>query len=339
MGSGLLLTMAGFPRTIQPEETHDWSHHMRGMVSLVESLGPSQIAHSGIVRLLKDLVAYLDIGAFALGCTKSHNAWLKWDIYPPEAPPTADFSPIEVSVGYPKALVTIIATVSAILEDLDEETLPFVIDLVDRLHLKPRFANQRAPAASLLEPALSINNISAIIVSKLETVLMHWEHPLIPERFPSHARVALTGAWEIMRKATLVYLWRGGFRANILESFPGHRKSLAQQYIREILFGLHTLLGLWETHSITMMNVMTWPLIVVGNECSNDSQLQHEVEWMLWKLQQQFQIQHLKNLSSMLKELWRTVGEQSEGFCGPLQPNTLSLDGLSRKLGVCLPLF
>ncbi|KAM5357743.1 hypothetical protein ACJZ2D_015950 [Fusarium nematophilum] len=338
LGSALLLTIAGFPRTTRPEDSHEWSQHMRGMISLVESLDSSLPAHNGIRRLVEHSVAHLDIGAFALGRTqRSHNAWLRWDIHPPEAPPSPDFDPLEVAVGYPKSLLTIIATASAVLEKPDGDVDPSILDLVDRLYQQTHAAGRAAIAGLSREHALSINNIPSVTLFKLETVLMTWEPPDIPERFSADMVIALTGAWEIMRKAALLYLWRGGFCADTVAPLSTHRQSTASQYIREILFGIRTLLYLYETQSITLINIITWPLIVVGNECGGSTQLQHEVESMLQKIQQRFQIEHLKHLSSMLQELWRRFGQYPHVVED--SADSLSLDGLSRELGVCLPLF
>ncbi|KAF4994731.1 hypothetical protein FDECE_13038 [Fusarium decemcellulare] len=338
LGSALLLTIAGFPRTMQPEDSHEWSQHMRGMVSLVESLDSSLPAHSGIRRLVKHSVAHLDIGAFALGRTqRSDHAWLRWDIHPPEAPPSPDFDPLEVVVGYPKSLLTIIATISAALEMPDGDTTLSVRDLVDRLYQQTRAGRQASTTNLPEEHASSVNNVTSATMSKLEAVLMMWEPPDVPERFSVDMVIALTGAWEVMRKAALLYFWRGGFGADTLTPLPTHTQSMARRYVREILFGLRTLLDLCETQSITLMNIMTWPLIVVGNECGGSTQLQHEVEAMLRKTQQRFQIEHLKHLSSMLQELWRRFGQYSHG--AEDLADSLSLDGLCRELGVCLPLF
>ncbi|EEU34654.1 uncharacterized protein NECHADRAFT_34796, partial [Fusarium vanettenii 77-13-4] len=340
LGSALLLTVAGFPRTMRPEDTHEWSHHMHGMISLVESLDSSITTHSSIGRLVKESVARLDIGAFALGRTqKGHNAWLRWEIHPPETPPSPDFCALEVIMGYPKSLLTIIAAISTILEEPDDDTLSFVIDLVSRLHRQSHPVQHTTTATLHPEPALAINGIPDATLSQIESSLILWKPPKIPGRLASHMAVALTGAWEVMRKAALVYFWRGGFRGNVLAPLPPHRRDVSEHYMREIMFGLYTLLNLYKTHSITMINIMTWPLIVVGNECGGSTQLQNEVESMLRKLQQRFQIEHLKHLSPMLKELWRRFGEHGNAAEDPGHVNSLSLNSLSKELGVCLPLF
>ncbi|KAM5358085.1 hypothetical protein ACJZ2D_015622 [Fusarium nematophilum] len=301
LGSALLLIVAGFPRTMRPEDSHDWSHHMRGMIKLIESLDPNLNTRSSIARLVKDSVAHLDIAAFSLGrLQKSHNCWLKWDMCPPEAPPASDFSSMEVIMGYPKSLLTIIATISAVFEEgPSSEPMSAILDMVKRLHHQVCNVEQPVTPDVASGPFLSTDSIAADALSKLETVLILWKPPEIPARLSSPVAIALTGAWEMMRKAALLYLWRGGFRANILVSLPAHRAAIASQFIREILFGSQTLLSLLESDFITIMNVMTWPLIVVGNEFI----------------------------------------ERSSASASPGQLDTLNVDALSRELGLYIPLF
>ncbi|KAJ5302179.1 hypothetical protein N7508_007042 [Penicillium antarcticum] len=118
------------------EEVHDWALHVAGMISLIESLDTNITEGTGLGRLVKEMAAHLDIGVFSLGRPgKSRRAWLEWDICPPGTPLELDFSSLEVIVGYPKSQLTIIATVSAVLEVTNLPECPGSIqDLVRKLY-------------------------------------------------------------------------------------------------------------------------------------------------------------------------------------------------------------
>nr|XP_036589843.1 uncharacterized protein CTRU02_00597 [Colletotrichum truncatum]KAF6801848.1 hypothetical protein CTRU02_00597 [Colletotrichum truncatum] len=339
LGAALLLTIAGFPGSSQ--DSTAWSHHIVGLITLIESLGPSAIDATVLGTLVKEIVAYLDISAFSLGRPpKSRNAWLRWHIHPPETPPTDDFTSLEVAVGYPRSLLTIIATLSAIFDGPDEDTMPILSDLLERLYSNSTggLCQPIWPAGSELSHEDGIG-MSPGVFNKLDAALTLWNPPYIPKRLPEMVSIALAGAWEIMRKAALLYLWRGGFRANILAPLPAEKTVLVSKLIREMLFGYRALLTYLENDSITILNVMTWPLVVVGNECGGDHRTQHEVSQLISLIQESFQIQHLSHVSNVLEELWRRHEAQSESFMTTGQAQHLCLNDVSNDMGVCVPLF
>ncbi|KAH8743752.1 fungal-specific transcription factor domain-containing protein [Diaporthe sp. PMI_573] len=336
LGAALLLTLAGFPRSDQHSTA--WSHHIVGLVTLIESLSPDVIGATVLGEYARESVAYLDIAAFSLGRPlKARNAWLRWDVHPPETPPTDDFSSLEVVVGYPKSLLTIIATISAIFDGPDQDLLPTLSELVERLHSHSIGGDAASPWTTALTGA--DDNLPSNVLSNLDTVLTRWSPPTIPSRLSASISVALVGAWEIMRKAALLYLWRGGFTANIFDPLPAQRAALVPRFVHEMLFGFRALVACLETDCITIMNVMTWPLAVIGNECGGDCRTQGEVDHFISVIQTRFQIQHLSHVSQILQELWRRYEHQPLPSTAPGHNRHLCIDDVSKDLGVCIPLF
>ncbi|OQD86262.1 hypothetical protein PENANT_c008G02414 [Penicillium antarcticum] len=277
LGSVLLLTIAGFPRNMHAEEVHDWALHVAGMISLIESLDTNITEGTGLGRLVKEMAAHLDIGVFSLGRPgKSRRAWLEWDICPPGTPLELDFSSLEVIVGYPKSQLTIIATVSAVLEVTN---LP-----------EPRDGTGSSVPGRIASPT---EDTHMQMLNMLEIVLVLWQPPNLPPRISMPVAFALTSAWKIMRKAALLYLWRGGFSTSVFAPIFSDRKDVTAKFIREMLLGFRVLLNLVHEQRITIMNVMSWPLLVVANECGNNPGLQGEILSLLQKMQLCFGIEHL----------------------------------------------
>ncbi|KAF9882281.1 hypothetical protein CkaCkLH20_00317 [Colletotrichum karsti] len=334
LGAALILTLAGFPRTGQ--DSTAWSHHIAGLVTLIQLLDLGTIIADPLGNILRESVAYFDITAFSLGRPlRARNAWLRWEIHPPEAVPADDFGNLEVAVGYPKSLLTIIAVVSSFLDNPEQDTALDLTGLVERLYTHATADSLAYPTSTCTsEPDLDCNHsLPPDTFHKIETALLLWQPPTPPKRLSSAVSVALTGAWEIMRKATLLYLWRGSFTMDVLRPLPVRRAALTARYVREMLFGLRTLLAYLESDGITIMNVMTWPLAVIGNECGGDRQTQRKVLNLIDTMTTRFGIQHLEYVSAILQELWRRFEDQTE----PSIP--LCLESLSKDMGICVPLF
>lgn len=338
LGCIMMLITAGFPSTVESARAGDWALHISGMVSLVESLDDSVIENTAIGRISRELAAQLSIGAFLLGCKRNLRcAWLEWDIHPPEAPPDSDFSSLEILRGYPKSLLTIIAAVSAVLEQQTEERVdPLVQDTVQRLY----------DSACLQEGVVgrvSLNTLflpppgaqSRTLLSMLDTALTAWEPPEIPSRMSVGVITALTNAWEAMRKAALIYLWRGGFGARVtVPLFPHHARATTK-FIREMILVLRALLYATDEQGITMFNSMTWPIIVIANETGTDPDMQGEILFLLREINRRFSMPHLSHLADILRTLWERVERASSDTDG----SSVCLEGIAREIGACLPLF
>ncbi|KAJ5985029.1 hypothetical protein N7522_012225 [Penicillium canescens] len=341
LGSVLLLTIAGFPRNMRAEGAHDWSFHVSGMISLIESLDTDVTGGTGLGRLVKEMAAHLDIGVFSLGRPgNSRRAWLEWNICPPGTPCESDFSSLEVIAGYPKSLLTIVATMSAVLEDMNLPDCPASLRTLVRKLYDATLVGQGTGSSVPGPIATPTDDTHAQMLNMLEIVLVLWRPPNLPTRISMPVAFALASAWEIMRKAALLYLWRGGFCASVFVPIFSDRKDVTAKFIREMLLGFRALLNLVDEQRITIMNVMTWPLLVVANECGNNPGLQGEILSLLQRMQQCFGIEHLTHLATLLQELWRRFESYSHSS-GMLSwsSNYLHLDNLSREFQLCLPLL
>lgn len=338
LGSVLILITAGFPsdsRTSQ--DSADWTLHISGIVSLIESLDQNNIQSAYLSRLAREIAAYLDIGAFSLGSlgkTRSRRAWLEWDIEPPGTPEQTDLTPMEIMLGYPKSLVTIIATVAALIEcQTRNEVDALVRSTVSRLH---EHAIQGARTALSISQKQSETMASTEeLFSQLETVLTLWAQPAIPSRVSTPVSLALTSAWEVMRKSTLIYMWRGGFHTNVTVPLSPRCKTIVARFIREMILDLKALLDMFDEQRITIMNIMTWPTVVIANECSHDPGLQAEIIGVLQGMYRRFGIQHIKYIITVSEELWRRTEHKVNSF----YPINVSMEDISREMGLCLPLF
>ncbi|KAJ5753693.1 uncharacterized protein N7511_007846 [Penicillium nucicola] len=341
LGSVLLLTIAGFPRHIRAEGAYDWALHVTGMISLIESLDTGVTDGTGLGRLVKEMAAHLDIAVFSLGRPgKSRRAWLQWEIYPPGTRCQSDFSSLEIIAGYPKSLSTIIAAMSAVLEDMHlpscEDSLQ---DIVRKLYDTTLIG--QGTGSSVPGPiATPTDDTHRQMLNMLEIVLVLWQPPDLPTRISMPVALSLTSAWEIMRKAALLYLWRGGFCNSVFAPIFSDREDVTARFIREMLLGFRALLNLVDEQRITIMNVMTWPLLVVANECGNNPDLQGEILSLMQKTRQCFGIEHLAHLSTLLQELWRRYESYSHSpGMSSSSSNHLHLDKLSREFELCLPLL
>ncbi|KAL2814184.1 hypothetical protein BJX63DRAFT_431584 [Aspergillus granulosus] len=243
LGSVLVLVSTGFPSSSgSPAKGADWALHISGHW---------------------EIAAHLEIGAFSLGSVeyKRRNgrfAWLEWGIAPPDATAATQgiedgFSPTEVMMRYPRPLVTITAALSAVLECQDrggEDVDPLVHETIMRLY-------ERACAGTdyyLPSPTGRYNHdnpaLTEVLLSKLETVLTQWKYPPIPPHLSTQLTLALTTAWEIMRKAALIFSWRRGFLTSVLKPLPSARAGTALKFVHEMLVGLHALLNMYDEQRI-----------------------------------------------------------------------------------------
>jgi hypothetical protein len=158
-----------------------------------------------------------------------------------------------------------------------------------------------------------------------------------------------------MRKAALIYLWRGGFQTSVCMPLAPAKAQTALRFLREIVVSLHALLNMYDEQRITIMNVMTWPLVVCGNECGTDPHLQEQIKHLLRGVMLRFGIHHIEHILTLLDELWRRVCRASQGsrgnpgsasplesgFCEPSRATamTTSLEAVSQEMGFCLPLY
>ncbi|KAL5592995.1 hypothetical protein FOBRF1_012097 [Fusarium oxysporum] len=346
LGSVLVLVLAGFPGSIVPSHDADWTLHVSGIMSLIESLDKKAIESALISRLGRAMAAQMDIRAFSRGSSlqpeEKVNAWLRWSIEPPDTPPHSDFLPLKVFIGYPRSLITLIAAVSAVLDSRDDEGVDeLVCDTVQSLHMRACQGRSRGISPHSQNEFTGLPT-SERLLSQLETALTLWQQPCIPDRVSTAACLALTTSWEIMRKAALIFLWRRGFGASVRQSLPPDRSTIAIKFIREMLLGFSALFNLYDERRITITNVLTWPLVLVANECSNARELREEVLHLLRGMYERFGIQHIKQLIIIIESLWQRVDDIEHGedvMESSMAGSKDSMEVITLELGLCLPIF
>ncbi|KAL2802041.1 hypothetical protein BJX63DRAFT_438254 [Aspergillus granulosus] len=209
LAASLLLTIFGFPRQI-----NNWSLHVQGMIALIESTDPAMIESLSVARLVRPFAAHNNIYAFSLGRSEeSHQAWLNWDLGPQEGITRAAYTPFEITIGYPQSMITLIAIMSGTFEDTRKYGR-----LSTSLHARLKHAFESAIATTRL-PLLRGSNTVATYSglswqTMMEVFLESWTLPPIPQHLSFQLSTAIFTACECIRKAGLIYLWRGGFDAD-----------------------------------------------------------------------------------------------------------------------------
>lgn len=326
----MLLVTAGFPGS--QDQSCDWALHIRGMATLIELLGQETVQSTAIGRLARDMAAQFSIGLFSLGKRGPLNElWLSWDIYPPESEDGEEVSSLEVILGYPKSLVTILSTISAFLQESSSGN----VTLSTRDHVQRLF--DKATKGQQLNPLLRAGGLKQM----LETCLDRWQPPENLSRLSAAVRLAVTNAWEVMRKAAIIHLWRGGFGADLVSFLPDDKTRQAERLMFEMVLTMRALLSAVDDQRITIMNVMTWPVAVVANEASGNEELQQEVIFLLSGMQRRFSIPHISNLINIMREVWRKVEWERLGSFSTeeTEPHQVSAESVCLELGVCQPLF
>lgn len=336
LAASLLLTMFGFPHQID-----NWSLHVQGMISLVESTDPAMVESLSVARLVRAFAAHNDISAFSLGRSdESHRAWLNWDITPREGIVKSNFSPFEIIIGYPETMITLIAIMSSAFEDTRKFSR-----LSTSLYARLKHAFDNATATTRLPLLCDSNGVATSSGvswhTMVEFLLESWRPPPTPQHLSFHLSADLLTAWECIRKAALIYLWRGGFDADATKPLEKTHATTAQSYLRQLLYNIDGLLDLTESKRITVANAMLWTLVVVGNECCREIGMRKELLRVLTRAQQYFSITHLEHVIRLLGELWSRVDALGEGSAeadqGWSQPMNLQM--LARDMDLCVPLF
>lgn len=337
LGSVLLLSIIHLPiPSTQPfSHEQDWSSHVGGLVSIIDSLNPQLVKNTNLGMLIRSIAAYLDIGAFALGRhVKSRRAWLTWGLHlPMNCSPRSEFTSLEVIVGYPESLITILAIISAIIDDNRNGIIASTLHELTTALFETYSAETEQGACTTGSP--KPESAWARCSFMLEEVLSLWQPPDIPARISTPVVLALSTAWELMRNAALLYLWRGGFHCNVLTTVQHPKSSTRLKLIREMISSFHILLFRAEEDGVSIMNVMTWPLVVVGNECCAFPSLQSEIITILDKMRSIFGISHLKSTIQLLRELWQRAKSPDDHAVS----DCLSLESLSEEFKACVPLF
>ncbi|RAK84387.1 hypothetical protein BO79DRAFT_248215 [Aspergillus costaricaensis CBS 115574] len=340
-----LLALFGFP-----EKVHNWSVHVRGMIAFIESLDLELFRTVPLVRNARTIAAYWDISAFALNRPEmSQHTWLRWGICPlprgqgdefaGDAP--AAFSPFEVTTGYPETLITVIALVSAVMEDVHGAGT--VVDEWIACCIQDLLRNTGRGDETLSaddHDSVSLQDCPVSYwTSRMHVIIAEWEPPAIPPHISTTLSLALTNAWEIIRKAAHIYLTRGGFATSVYTPRSIQRERINRRFVREMIFGLQSLISLAEEQEITIANAMIWPMTVIGNEICDDRSLQRELVALFHRLQKYFRIAHFNQVLELLVELWQRFADSTSLVDSMEPPAALSLQILAAEKDLSVPLF
>ncbi|PYI30063.1 hypothetical protein BP00DRAFT_447819 [Aspergillus indologenus CBS 114.80] len=318
-----------------PEHVHNWSMHVGGMIAVLESLDRELVRTLPLVRNARSIAAYWDIAAFALNRPeRSQQTWLRWGLGPRprgrghgaafagDAP--AAFSPFEISTGYPETLITVIALVSAVMED-------------NLLRNTGRGDETRSAED---HDSVGLQDSPVLYwTSRMHVIIAEWEPPAIPPHISTTLSLALSNAWEIMRKAAHIYLTRGGFATSVYTPRATQRERTNRRFVREMIFGLQSLISLAEEQEITIANAMIWPMTVIGNEICDDRSLQRELVALFHRLQTYFRIAHFNQVLDLLAELWQRFADSTSLVDSMEPPAALSLQILAAEKDLSVPLF
>ena len=304
---------------------HDiWSIHLNGLIALLEAtpLSASDARFpSALHKFATMTAAHLDIKAISIGRSEiSQRLWLRWQLCSPDNILTLPaegkaFSGWEISSGYPESLMTIIALVSTILEDdaSGNETDSVCATYLDRLAFQ---TSQAGPTVSPVYHNTRLDMRNQKLISLMETVITQWKPPSIPDSMPVEPSIALSAMWEAMRKATMIYLWRGGFETDITVPLSREQEISVHRFAREMCGCIEQVIQAAEKFHIPMANSLIWPLAVIGNEASSSPELQGKIREYLGRIYTYFLIPHHKMVDTLLQKLWNNALEEKFGVSG-----------------------
>ncbi|KAJ5267076.1 hypothetical protein N7478_009884 [Penicillium angulare] len=294
---------------------HDiWSIHLNGLIALLEATplpGLDTLLPLSLHRLATVAAAHLDIKAISVGRTEpSQRLWLHWRLCPPEeilSFPMEEkpFSAWEISFGYPETLMTIIALVSAVVEDdiSGRQVDPICMEYLERL------ADQKFPSAEsnvnlIAFPSLIPNARNEKLALLMETVIINWRPPSITDTMSLEASIALTAMWEVMRKATIIYLWRGGFETDVTTTLSRERQLCIHRCVHEMCSNIDQVIQTAEKFHLPMAKSLMWPLAVIANEASGSPDLQRKIMDYIRRIDAYFMIPHHELMETVLRQLW-----------------------------------
>ncbi|KAJ5728445.1 hypothetical protein N7493_004775 [Penicillium malachiteum] len=286
-----------------------WSIHLHGLIALLESTpipaSGTQI-QSNLHQFATMTAAHLDIRAISIGRHEILSLSVE----------EKTFSGWEISSGYPESLMTIIALVSAIVED----DLPGKeLDPVCREYLE-QLAFHSSHAGSGVSPIygspMTTNGRNVKLIAFMESIITQWKPPSIPDSVLLETSIPLLVMWEVMRKTAMIYLWRGGFEADITVPLPKEQEITVNRFTREICGGIEQVIQAAEKFHMPMANSLIWPLAVIGNEASRSPTLQAKVQEYLERIYTYFQIPHHQMMATLLQQLWDTLKKGSGAVSG-----------------------
>ncbi|KAJ5648360.1 hypothetical protein N7490_004732 [Penicillium lividum] len=322
-----------------------WSMHLNGLIALLETT-PLPVFDTFPLSLHKFAsfaASHADIKAFNIGRTEpSRRLWLRWSSCPAEEvlrlpPKEKMLSGWEISSGYPETLLTIIALLSAVVdEDRSEQSL----DLVSKVYFE-QLAFQTSLSTSsgvslVHQRIISADERDKQHIPLMETILTRWNPPSIPDSMPLESSLVLSTAWEVIRKAAMIYLWRGGFGTDALAPLSTEQEFLIDRYTREMCGGIEKIIQAAEKYHIPTAFTLIWPLAVIGNEASRCPDLQDKIREYLRRIYTYFLLPHHQLLGNLLQQLWERAAKRNFTF---LTDAPLSLQSICLEENTRVPLL
>ncbi|PVH75266.1 hypothetical protein DL98DRAFT_658191 [Cadophora sp. DSE1049] len=293
-----------------------WAQHTRGMVGLVRSVEQSSLIQTPLGRFLVGVSCFQDLSALALGRDRlSQKAWLSWMSPHINRRPVGTLTALEITTGYPESLLDIIARISELAED------NFYRDLQKTLYDS---ANDSR--------IVSNTNFSATS-EDIEAALMNWTPPTLPASMSSFQQLALRTAWQIFRKACLLFHWKGhGFHSNLLVSVRADRSEKAASYSAEILADIGAIVELGRLHNLSIGNAMLWPIAIIAGEfIHGPEQSQTDILRIIDDISLLYYMEHPKQLAHVLRNIWAQASMPSVTY--------LSVEQVVNELKLTIPLF
>lgn len=318
-----------------------WSIHLNGLISLLETipLPAFDTLPLSLHKFASFAASHADIKAFNIGRAEpNRRLWLQWSSCTAEEllrSPLKEkmLSGWEISSGYPETLLTIIALLSAVVDD-DQSAQN--LDPVSEVYLE-QLAFQTSyltgSGVSLIpQHIISADERNKQHISLMETIITRWNPPSLPDSMPLETSLVLSTAWEVMRKAAVIYLWRGGFDTDAMASLSTEQDLLIDRYTRDMCGGIEQIIQAAEKYHIPTAFTLIWPLAVIGNEASRCPDLQAKIQEYLRRIYIHFLAPHHQLLGSLLQQLWERAAKRNFTFTAdaPLSLQSICLEGNTR---------
>lgn len=179
---------------------------------------------------------------------------------------------------------------------------------------------------------------------ELESSLAKWNPPQMAPDIQPCTTLALNMAWETIRKAAYIYLWRRtGFNANLLQPMRLDRQTMRDSYVTEIISNIKAICSLARTQRISIGNAMLWPLAVIGCECGYQTPggWDEDVIGLLDSLHDLFSMHHTTRVKEVFQVLWQM---QRDWLCQydaepAVELPHLSLNSVAMEMNLVLPLL
>ncbi|KAJ5541451.1 hypothetical protein N7494_006527 [Penicillium frequentans] len=316
-----------------------WYIHLHGLIALLDSTplpAFDTLLPLSLQKYASFAAAHADIKAITIGrADPSQRLWLRWRLCPPEeilASPSKEkmLSGWEISSGYPETLMTVIALLSAVVDDdlSGQNPYPVSEDYLEQLTFQTSHSAGLS-VSPIPRRTMPMNEPGKKYIRVMETLITRWKSPSIPDSMPLETSLVLSTAWEVIRKAALIYLWRGGFDTDPMAPLSTEQGLFIDRYIREMCGGIEQIIQAAEKYHIPLALTLIWPLAVIGNEASRSPQLQDKIRDYLGRMYTYFQIPHHQLLGSVLQKLWEAAVERNFNFPAgsPLSLQSICLEG------------